>query len=198
LLALPLLASAADITRDWTDKQGRSFEALLLSYDDEFVRVERTSDKRQFKLPRNSLSEVDNAYLDGLQRAELIEKILKDVPKTYDDAHELSVDEDMPVFIFYRNGASSGEFDGLVEKFAIAPEFQEYLKDKALLSVISQNDVNFEAIAQSYISNSDRPCMIIIKGYRTHSLRALSDTDIDAFMENVKAMYKQYDEDPNL
>lgn len=188
---------AADVTRNWTDKQGRSFEGLLLTYDDEFVRVERTDDKRQFKLPRKNLSDADNAFLDGLRRQERVEKFLKDIPQTFDDAFDASVDDDMPVYIFYRNGASAGEFDGLVEKFVAEPRFQEFIKDKALVAVLREKDDGFEAAAHTYVNNSDRPCVIIIKGYRNHSLRSFTDTTMEQFMENMKELYKDYDTDVN-
>lgn len=194
LLAFILPCALSAQTRTWTDTQGRSFEGLLLGYDDEFARIERTSDKRQFKLPRENLSEADNAFLDQLQRQERLETFLKDTPKTFDDAYDLSVDDDTPVFIFYRNGAVLSEFDARVEKFLTDPDFQAFIKDKAKIAVIRQKDDNFEAIAQTYVNTTDRPCMLVIKGFRNYSLRGFIDMPMEKFHEHVQDMYKTYDE----
>lgn len=192
LLLLPCLIAAQ--TREWTDTQGRSFEGLLLGDDGQNVRIERSSDKQVFKLPRKSLSDSDNAYLDQLKQKERVDQLLKDIPKTYDEANELSVDKDVPVYIFYRNSGSPSEFDGLVAKLVVDPGFQEYIKDKAKVAVVRDKDVNFEAIAAGFINNSDRPCMLIIKGFRSYSIRTFSDTTPEQFRELAKEMYTAYDQ----
>lgn len=60
---LPLCAAAADALRVWTDVQGRTIEARLLSMDSvkETVRIER-ADGSVFELPILRFSPADRAY----------------------------------------------------------------------------------------------------------------------------------------
>ncbi|TAG33623.1 MAG: hypothetical protein EAZ36_00410 [Verrucomicrobia bacterium] len=66
LLWLPVLGSAQE-SRSWTDAEGRTLEASLVRADSASVIVRRTSDAREFTLPRARLSAGDLAYID--QRA---------------------------------------------------------------------------------------------------------------------------------
>ncbi|WP_269540669.1 hypothetical protein [Cerasicoccus fimbriatus] len=181
-------------TRTWTDKQGRGFEGLLLRHDKESVFVERTSDKRQFTLPRSTLSDADNVFLDELDRQERLKEFLKDTPTNYDDAFEKSVDEQMPMLIFYRNGAGYAEFDAMVAKFLTDPQFQERIKDKLFVVVVKDKDVSLEGLIYSHVDNSSNACMSLIKETRVYGNRSFVDMPTDRFLDSVDGLWKNYNQ----
>ncbi|GHC05456.1 hypothetical protein [Cerasicoccus arenae] len=190
VVTVPLLAQS----RNWTDKEGRSFEGLMISYDAEFVRIERSDDKRQFKLERTKLSAADNVYLDELIRKELVEKFLKDVPDTYSKAYDKSIKEEMPALIFYRNQGGYAEFDALIEKFLIDPKFQEKIKDRAFIAIVREKDTDLEGVIMDYVTTSQRPCMSIIKEHRYYGNRVFANTTKQGFLDNVDLLLKHADE----
>lgn len=181
-------------TRTWTDKQGRGFEGLLLRYDDESVFIERTSDKRQFTLQRSTLSDADNVFLDELDRRERLKEFLKDTPTNYDDAFEKSVDDQVPMLIFYRNGAGYVEFEAMVAKFLTDPQFQERIKDKLFVVVVKDKDVSLEGLIHSHVDNSSNACMSLIKETRVYGNRSFVDMPTDRFLEHVDSLWKDYNQ----
>ncbi|WP_395737876.1 hypothetical protein [Prosthecobacter sp.] len=72
LLAFALLLSssqAADPARQWTSSDGKSkFMGNLIEFSDKEVKIRRTTDFNQFRLPLDKLSKEDQDYIQGLLR----------------------------------------------------------------------------------------------------------------------------------
>lgn len=192
LCAWPLIASAQ--VRTWTNTEGQSFEGLLLRFDEKEVYIERTSDKRQFSLPRTSLSAADNAYLDQRLTQQRVEEFLKDVPKTWDAGYNKCIKEDMPALVFYRGGMGQSEFDALVAKHLTDPKLQEIIKGKVFLVIIPDDDTEFEGqLGASYTAYEDYAICAIIKEYKNYTVRVWRDAEPEAFQTAIKEDLVAYD-----
>ncbi|WP_309382246.1 hypothetical protein [Cerasicoccus frondis] len=191
LLLMPLCLLAQ--VRTWTDTQGRSFEGLLLGYDENEVRIERTSDKRQFKLPRNKLSAEDNAYLDLRTQEAALEELLADAPKSFDEAFEKTIDDRMPMLVFYLNAGGADEFNRLLARQLTNPDFQALIEDEAFIVVIRDKNVDLEGLLYRY-GNNGKPCMAFVKDTRTYGLRNFEAMSSDRFVKVVKDMFKEYNQ----
>ncbi|WP_309400871.1 hypothetical protein [Cerasicoccus maritimus] len=192
LLAFPLCLSAA--SRTWTDTQGRSFEGILLQYDDETALIERTADKRQFKLPLKSLSAGDNAYIANLINQEHLEKVMKDLPKDFNEAFEKSVDENIPMLVFYRNQETEAGFDQLVAKFVTDPKFQAKYQDKVLIVLVREKNVEVEELVGAHVHHSSSACISIMRESRSYGSRGLSNKSPEAFLKDVDYLWSRYDQ----
>lgn len=56
-------ASTSPITRTLTGKDGRTVDAVLLSRTETTVKIRRTSDRMEFTIPLDKLSEADRSFI---------------------------------------------------------------------------------------------------------------------------------------
>lgn len=72
-------ALAANPPRGWTSSDGKSkFQGDLVEFSDKEVKIRRSSDFNQFRLPLDRLSKEDQAYIHGLLREKRRDAGLKD------------------------------------------------------------------------------------------------------------------------
>lgn len=96
LLALTAAAFAGE-KRSWTSADGsKTFEGEMLEFSETEVRIKRSTDFKTFRMPLDKLSEVDQAFINGLLRdlkrntavkdGKFVEKITGQFEKSADDA----------------------------------------------------------------------------------------------------------------
>ena len=145
LILTALLALQVTQAREWTNKEGKSFDGKLIRTSDSEVEIVRSSDGRHFTISRDSLSGPDNKFINQYIESIRLRELRKSIPDTYRKMLRKTKRSGRKTIVLYAPDFNREKLDSIIRQTLIDPEIMEIIDGKANLAILTEGERRMEA-----------------------------------------------------